>query len=215
MPVSRLTLATKKKQNEFLSRIITCDATWVHHYTPESKRSSTQWKHVSSPSPRTRLTKPQEIQRSAVAGKVMACVFWDAQGVVLVDFVPPGHTVNASYYCTLLSDRLRQAVRRKRPGLLKKGVIFQHDNAPPHRARQTMEKIEEMGWELLQHLPYSPDLAPSDFHLFGPLKESLGGIKFDNNEECSAARPTVSTCSRQRLLCCRFQQTCRTMGTLY
>ena len=47
----------------------------------------------------------------------------------------------------------------------------------------TVEKIEEMGWELLQHPPHSPDLAPSDFHLFGPLKESLRGIKFENNED--------------------------------
>jgi len=39
-----------------------------------------------------------------------------------------------------------------------------------------------MGWELLQHTAYSPNLAPSDFRLFGPLKESLGGIKFDNDE---------------------------------
>jgi len=50
------------------------------------------------------------------------------------------------------------------------------------RARQTVDKIEKMGWELLQHPLYSPDLAPSDFHLFRPLKESLGGIKFENNE---------------------------------
>ena len=100
-----------------------------------------------------------------------------------MDFVPPGHTVNADYYCTLLSDRLRPAVRRKQLGLLKKGVILQHDNASPHRDRQTVEKIEEMCWELLQHPPYSPDLAPSDFHLFGPLKESLVGIKFENNED--------------------------------
>ena len=41
-----------------------------------------------------------------------------------------------------------------------------------------------MGWEVLTHLLYSPDiaLAPSNFHFFGPLKESLrGGIKFENN----------------------------------
>ena len=99
-----------------------------------------------------------------------------------MDLVPPGHTVNADYYCALLSDRLQPAVRRKRPGLLKKGVILQHDNAPPHRARQTVEKIEEMSWELLQHPPYSQDLVPSDFHLFGPLKESLGGIKFEKRQ---------------------------------
>ena len=40
-----------------------------------------------------------------------------------------------------------------------------------------------MDLELLQHPPYNPDLAPSDFHLFEPLKESLGGIKFENNED--------------------------------
>jgi len=33
-----------------------------------------------------------------------------------------------------------------------------------------------MGWELLQHLPYSLDLAPSNFHLFGPHSESLGNV---------------------------------------
>jgi len=38
-----------------------------------------------------------------------------------------------------------------------------------------------MGWELLQHLPYSPDLAPSNFHLFGPQSESLEDIKFKND----------------------------------
>jgi len=86
------------------------------------------------------FAKLQEIQGAAIYNKL------DTQGVVLVHFVPPGHTVNAVYYCTLiLSDRLRPAVRRKRPGLLNKGVILQHDNAPPHRARQRVEKIEEMG----------------------------------------------------------------------
>jgi len=100
-----------------------------------------------------------------------------------VDFVPQGHTVNADYYSTLLSDQLRPAIRRRRSGLLQKGVILQHDNAPPQRARQTVEKIEVMGWELLQHPPYSPDLVPSDFHLFGPQKDSLGGIKFENDED--------------------------------
>jgi len=45
-------------------------------------------------------------------------------------------------------------------------------------AHQTVKKIEEMGWELLQHLPYSPD-----FHLFGPQRELLGDIKFRNDED--------------------------------
>jgi len=40
-----------------------------------------------------------------------------------------------------------------------------------------------MGWEVFTHPPCSPDLEPSDFHLFRPLKESLGGIKFENVDD--------------------------------
>ena len=56
--------------------------------------------------------------------------------------------------------------------------IFFQDNARPHTAARTLAKIEDLGWKLLTHPPYSPDLAPSDFHLFGPLKESMRGIHF-------------------------------------
>lgn len=114
------------------------------------------------------LAELQEIQVAVVRLQArLWFVLWDTQGVVLVDFVPPGHTHTG---------------RRKRLGLLKTGVVLQHDNAPPHTARQTREKVEEMGWELLQHPPYSPGFAPTDFRLFGPLKGSLGGTKFENNE---------------------------------
>jgi len=50
---------------------------------------------------------PKKFKVQPSAGKVMACVFWDTRRVVLVAFVPPGHTVNADYYCTLLPDRLQ------------------------------------------------------------------------------------------------------------
>lgn len=61
-------------------------------------------------------------------------------------------------------------------------VILQQDNAPPHKARVTQKKIRELGWELLVHPPYSPDLAPSDYHLFRALANAQQGIKFPNNE---------------------------------
>ena len=50
------------------------------------------------------------------------------------------------------------------------------------RLIKPLRKFAEMGWKVLTHLLYSPDLVPGDFHLFGPLKESLrGGIKFGND----------------------------------
>jgi histone-lysine N-methyltransferase SETMAR len=60
-----------------------------------------------------------------------------------------------------------------------RGVLLHHDNARGHTARATQEGIQELQWDL----PYSPDLAPSDFHLFGPLKNYPGGKRFADDEE--------------------------------
>jgi len=64
-----------------------------------------------------------------------------------------------------LSQLLRPAIRSNRPGLLQKGVVLQHDNAPlrDRPVRQLRKLNRWAGTELLQHLLYSPDLAPSDF----------------------------------------------------
>jgi hypothetical protein len=53
-----------------------------------------------------------------------------------------------------------------------------HDNGRPHSANQTTATLRSFKWEVLQHPPYSPDLASSDFHLFGPLKHHLSGERF-------------------------------------
>lgn len=59
-------------------------------------------------------------------------------------------------------------------------------NARPHTAALTVQKLEQLGWETLEHPPYSPDLSPCDFHVFGPLKEALGGQKFHSDNEVEA-----------------------------
>jgi [histone H3]-lysine36 N-dimethyltransferase SETMAR len=163
------------KGESFLQRIVTGDETWVHHFTPETKQSSMVWKHSSSPAPIKFKINPS-------AGKVMAIVFWDCAGVLLIDFVPKGSTVTSTTYCGTLT-RLRAAIRRKRPTVAMESVILLHDNARPHSAHLTMNKIASFGWELLDHPPYSPDLAPSDFHLFGPLKKHLAGSHFSTDEQ--------------------------------
>lgn len=63
-----------------------------------------------------------------------------------------------------------------------KTVFLFHDNARPHSARQTQDLLEEFRWDVFGHPPYSPDLAPSDFHLFPQLKQHLGGRRFANEE---------------------------------
>ena len=159
----------------FLDSIVTGDETLSHHCTPETKQDSMTWKHPSSP-----VAKKFKVMRSAK--KIMGTVFWDSRGVLLFETLQPGETINAARYCQTL-DKLREAIRRKRPGQLTNGVILQHDNATPHTARVTQGWLEKYGWEILPHPPHSPDLAPSDYHLFGPLKRELAGKRFDDDEE--------------------------------
>jgi hypothetical protein len=78
-------------------------------------------------------------------------------------------------------DRLK--FRRRCPGQLARGVLIHHGNARPHTARATQERTQELQLELLEQPPYSLDLAPSDVHLFGPLKTHLGGKRFADDEE--------------------------------
>ena len=154
------------------------DETWLHFFTPESNRQSAEWTAVDEPNPKRAKT-----QQSA--GKVMASVFWDVKGIIFIDYLQKGTTINSVYYCALL-DRLKAEIAKKRPHLQKKKVLFHQDNAPCHKSMKTVVKFNELGFELLTHPPYSPDLAPSDFFLFSDLKRMLAGKKFNSNDEVIA-----------------------------
>jgi histone-lysine N-methyltransferase SETMAR len=167
---------------EFLSRIVTQDETWVHHFTPEGKRQSMEWRHHGSPAPRKFKVVPS-------AGKVMASVFWDASGILLVDYLPKGQTITGLYYSNLLK-KLREAIVSKRRGKLRRGVLLLQDNAPVHTSLVARATATECGFDLLPHPPYSPDLAPSDFYLFPKLKSELAGRRFHSDDEVIAAVDT-------------------------
>jgi len=99
------------------------------------------------------------VQKSA--GKVLASIFWDQDGILLIDYLPKGQTKNAEYYSSLLVQ-LKDILKEKRRGLVTKGVLFLHDSAPAHRALATQKKLAYLGFQYLDHPPHSPDLAPSD-----------------------------------------------------
>ncbi|KAK7862353.1 hypothetical protein R5R35_006926 [Gryllus longicercus] len=105
----------------------------------------------------------------------------DWMGVIHVDFLTEANTINGAYYSALLETEIKEKIRskRKRGG---KRVAFLHDNARPHTAKTTMATISKLKWDLLPHPPYSPDLAPSDFYLFGQLKSHLQGMRFADND---------------------------------
>lgn len=88
--------------------------------------------------------------------------------------------MNAAYYCQLL-EHVKTSYRTKRRGQPIRSVLLLHDNARPHTAAITRDKLEEIFWTPLEHPSYSPDLSLCDYHLFRPLKEALGGQCFEDD----------------------------------
>lgn len=161
--------------DDFLSQIVTGDETWVAYVTPESKQQSMEWRHSDSP-------RKVKFKQTISARKIMCTVFWDRKGVLLVEFLPRNETINAAAYCKTLHN-LRRSIQNKRRGKLSKGIVLLQDNARPHVANQTKDLITSFRWETLDHPPYSPDLAPSDYHLFLHLKKHLGGQRLQDDDE--------------------------------
>ncbi|GFU93232.1 uncharacterized protein TNCV_4217581 [Trichonephila clavipes] len=85
-------------------------------------------------------------------------------------------------WCNIPQDQIDNLILSM-PG---RCVLLLHDNARPHTSRITQELIESFGWEVLDHAPYSSDLAPSDFCLFRYLKHNLGRKRFSDNKEVNA-----------------------------
>lgn len=84
----------KRNMTDFIQWFVTTDETWIPHYTPESK----QWKHGDSPP-------PKKAKLVLSAGKVMALIFWDAKGILLIDYLPKNQTITGEYYANLLTKR--------------------------------------------------------------------------------------------------------------
>lgn len=162
---------------QFYDRIVTGDEKWFCYYDPLSKQQSMEWCTVGSPPP----VKPHA-ERSA--GKRMAIVFWDCDGILLIKWLPEKQTITGLYYCKILTE-LREAIKTQRRGKLTHGVLLQHDNARPHTAYLAVRTIRELGFDVLPHPPYSPDLAPSDYFRFGEMAKVSRGKRYKNIQELS------------------------------
>ncbi|UYV60815.1 CREBRF [Cordylochernes scorpioides] len=145
----------EEEGNNFLDQIVTGDESWCYHYDPSPKRASMEWKRGDSP-------RPKKKNQVSTFGR---------------------QRMNSDLYCDILVNKLKPGIRNKRRGKLSKGVLFLHDNARPHTSCKTVSTIIKLGFEVLEHPAYSPDLAPSDYFLFGLLKKELKGKRFDSDED--------------------------------
>ena len=157
-----------------MHHIVTGDEKWI--YFENSKRKNS-WVDPGAPS--TSTARPNRFGR-----KTMLCVWWDQKGVVYYELLKPNETVNTKRYQQQLFD-LNRSLLEKRPEYQKRQhkVFFLHDNAPSHKAKPGRDTLQALSWEVLPHAAYSPDLAPSDYHLFTSMGHALAEQHFDSYED--------------------------------
>lgn len=165
-------LLERQKRKGFSHRIVTGDEKWIYYENPKRKKA---WVKPVEPG-------PLQPKRNIHCAKVMLCIWWDMKGVVYYEFLKSGETINGDRYRQQLM-RLKRALIMKRPEWDNRHdkLIFRA-LARPHVAKPVKNYLENVGWEVLPHPPYSPDIAPSDYYLFNCLNNDLIKHQFTSSE---------------------------------
>lgn len=141
-----------------LNKLYTQDETWILYDNPRNS----MWIENGSEI-------PQRVRPKISSKKVMISIVWSRTGIKSITMLPPNEKFNKQFFIQGVLEDFSQNVSTR-------GKYFHCDNARPHLAK---EKFDELGLQRLEHPPYSPDLALSDFFLFGLLKKLLEGKSFD------------------------------------
>lgn len=167
-------LLQRQKRKGFLHRIVTGDEKWIHYDNPKRRKSWGKPGHASTSSAKPNIH----------GSKLLLCIWWDQQGVIYYELLKPNETITGDRYRLQLM-RLSRALKEKRPLYEQRHdkVILLHDNARPHVAKPVKTYLETLQWQVLPHPPYSPDIAPSDFHLFRSMAHGLAEQRFHSYED--------------------------------
>jgi Transposase. len=92
----------------------------------------------------------------------MLCIRWDQSGIVYYELLEPGKTVNAQHNHQQMINFNHALIEKRAEWAKRHGkVILLHENAPFHTSKFVKEALKSLGWDILPHPPYFPDLAPS------------------------------------------------------
>lgn len=166
-----MSLLTRFKKSDFLDEIVTGDEKWILYNNPKHKKL---WADLDE----------QSTSNSIRVKKVLLCIWWDTKGVVYYELLDPNQAATAERYQRQLIH-LEKALEEKRPcdDQETRQVILQYDNVLPHAAKAMKDVICNLGWEILPRVPHSPDLVPSDYHMFQALQYRMGDSYYFNTVE--------------------------------
>jgi len=159
-----------------LAYLLTSDESWFMHHNPHSARWATSATEAG-----------QRVRQTLTKEKCLVVMTWSFNGFCHVMVVPQGETYTSDYVVNTLLPALDETLRAKRPVIGISGTKLHWDNARPHTSHETQNAFRARGVTILPHAPYSPDLAPCDFFVFGYIKRVIKGRHFSCSEEIISA----------------------------
>jgi histone-lysine N-methyltransferase SETMAR len=161
------------KQQKYL---ITVDESWI--YWDNQRRG--MWAQ-------DRDELPPNVKRTTSSKKAMVSLYFSCCAVLSVEFLPMGQKYNSQFFTETVLPSIDKKLPECHPKSPTTAAHLHVDNAKPHTSKISIEKIEELGFILVPQPPYSPNLAPCDFFLFGYLKQHLEGKHFTREDQMIAA----------------------------
>jgi transposase len=155
-------------QHQGWKSLVTLDEAWFYF--------SNQHKQIWLPDQED----PPTIQQQTITSlKTMLAVVWTPHGFHLVSLLPKGQKWTSQSYI----DHILPEICALRDARDRRKVVVHADNARPHVAKRVNQYLEDNNLKSAPHPPYSPDLAPNNFFLFGHVKRLLQGTEFQTAEE--------------------------------
>ncbi len=157
--------------DEKLCNVVTCDESWfyLNYFTSDA------W-----------LPEGEELEipkRMIGDQKIMIFSAFSSAGPLLLEVLPRNSKFTSAYMCEVILPKLNNACRTQLKVRSNQKIFIHMDNAKPHTAGKTIKQIMALKFKQLPHPPYSPDISPCDFFLYGYIKEQLKGIHHDTPEE--------------------------------
>ena len=164
-------MVRKLKNWSVLENTVTGDEAWFFFDNP----ADGQWAKSADEVQRN-------VNRTIQSKKVMLTILWGLNDFYVVEALPGSQKFDSEYFSSLLEMLKKKYYSSKKKKKIDE-VYLHLDNAKVHTSMTTVAKAKELGFKILKHPSYSPDIAPSDFFLFGYIKDQLKNTKFETVDE--------------------------------
>jgi hypothetical protein len=161
-----LSLLAKAKRRAW-QFIITGYESCFFYYTPHSKI----WLPADADTP--------EVAKQLInTSKTMITIFWNPFGIQVLAVLPEKTSFDAEYFINYVLIPIEELPAMRAAVTQKQTFVIHMDNSPIHKSKAPIQRIASLRLKIATHPPYSPDLAQSDFLLFGYIKQKIAGQEF-------------------------------------